>query len=106
MTDTIKAWQCIGCGSIEARETCIGVCEYRKAEFVHAGVHAQALVALEHAQSELAMLQRFVGQLAHITPHDDAFKTSYLALQRKARTLVDAGPPADEPARARSPLAA
>ena len=106
MIDTIKAWQCIGCGTIEARETCIGVCEYRKAEFVHAGQHARALVDLERARHDLGLLQAFVRQLARTTPHDDAFKTSYLALQRKARTLVDAGPPATEPAPAPSALAA
>jgi len=28
MSDPVKAWQCIGCGSIEAPQTGIGVCQH------------------------------------------------------------------------------
>ena len=34
MIDTIDAWQCIGCGKIEAPQTCIGVCRDRKVYFI------------------------------------------------------------------------
>jgi hypothetical protein len=30
MKDYVKAWQCIGCGKIEAPQACIGVCQDRK----------------------------------------------------------------------------
>ena len=30
MGDYIQAWQCIGCGKIEAPQTCVGVCRDRK----------------------------------------------------------------------------
>jgi hypothetical protein len=30
MGDYIQAWQCIGCGRIEAPQTCVGVCRDRK----------------------------------------------------------------------------
>jgi hypothetical protein len=33
MTERMKAWQCIGCGNLDAAQTCIGVCDYRKVEF-------------------------------------------------------------------------
>jgi uracil-DNA glycosylase len=26
----VKAWQCVGCGKIEAPQTCIGICQDRK----------------------------------------------------------------------------
>ena len=36
MNDYAKAWQCIGCGRIEAPQPCLGICEDRKVEFVYA----------------------------------------------------------------------
>ena len=32
MSEHTKAWQCIGCGRIEAPQTCIGICEDCKVE--------------------------------------------------------------------------
>jgi hypothetical protein len=49
MNDYVKAWQCIGCGKIEAPQTCIGVCQDRKVEFVYADEHEEALAQLEVA---------------------------------------------------------
>lgn len=40
MNETVKAWQCIGCGEIEAPQTCIGVCQDRKVDFVYASEHS------------------------------------------------------------------
>lgn len=93
MIDTIKAWQCIGCGSIEARETCIGVCEYRKAEFVAAAEHQRLAADLEATRSELGAFRRLVARLARVTPRAGAFESSYRALQQQAQTLLqDAAP--------------
>jgi hypothetical protein len=46
MNAYVKAWQCIGCGKIEAPQTCIGVCQDRKVEFVYAFEHEEALAQL------------------------------------------------------------
>jgi hypothetical protein len=50
MSDYVKAWQCIGCGKIEAPQTCVGVCQNRKVEFVYAFEHEAALARLEVAR--------------------------------------------------------
>jgi hypothetical protein len=47
MADHVKAWQCIGCGNIEAPQTCIGVCEHHKVQFVYAFEHDRVLAELE-----------------------------------------------------------
>lgn len=49
MSDRVKAWQCIGCGRIEAPQTCIGICQDRKVEFVYAAEHQEALAAPANA---------------------------------------------------------
>jgi hypothetical protein len=87
MPDTIVAWQCIGCGRLEALQNCIGVCQDRKVELVSAWDHAEALVALEEAQTRLAVLDEFLARLTRTKPHEDAWKASYLALQGEARKL-------------------
>jgi hypothetical protein len=43
MTKRVMAWQCIGRGKIEAPQTCIGVCQDRKVEFVCASEHEEPL---------------------------------------------------------------
>lgn len=95
MTEYVKAWQCIGCGSVEAPQTCIGVCEHRKVQFVYAQEHEAVLHELDHARQELARVRAFVQRVAHITPHDDAWQASYRALQKEAARLL--GVPAPRP---------
>lgn len=86
---TIKAWQCIGCGRLEAPATCVGVCEDRPVELVSAWDYAEVAVALEAANERIAALESVLGRLAHVTPREGAWKDSYLALQAQARRLLE-----------------
>ena len=87
--NTITAWQCIGCGRLEAPQNCIGICQDRKVELVSAWDHAEALVALDDANERIAALQAIVAKLAHTTPREGTWKDSYLALQLQARKLLE-----------------
>jgi len=87
--NTITAWQCIGCGHLEAPQNCIGICRDRKVELVSAWDHAEALVAVDDANERIAALQAIVAKLAHTTPREGAWKDSYLALQLQARKLLE-----------------
>ena len=53
MGDYINAWQCIGCGKIEAPQTCIGVCQDRKVQLVPLDEHEAALAEIQRAYGEL-----------------------------------------------------
>jgi hypothetical protein len=88
MTDHIKAWQCIGCGRIEAPQTCVGICQDRKVEFVYAFEHAEALAQAERAREQAAAFGALVRQLARTTPRDGEWERSYLALQDQARRVL------------------
>jgi hypothetical protein len=88
LPDTITAWQCIGCGRLEAPQNCIGVCQDRKVELVSAWDYAEALTALEDARESAAALESLLSKLAHTTPRGDAWKETYLALQKEARGLL------------------
>ena len=85
MTDYVKAWQCIGCGMVEAPQTCIGVCEYRKVELVYAFEHEQVLAKAAAALRRADVLEALVRQLAGVTPREGEWERSYRALQKQAR---------------------
>ena len=91
MTETVKAWQCIGCGKIEAPQTCVGICQDRKVELVYAQEH---LAALARAQAQTGAMELIVRQIAGITPREGEWERSYRALQERARqTLANAAVP-------------
>ncbi len=89
MAEHVKAWQCIGCGMIEAPQTCIGVCEHHKVEFVYADEHEATVAELTRTRAERDVLAAVVRRLARTTPRDDSWQRSYLALQAQARLALD-----------------
>jgi hypothetical protein len=91
MTDYVKAWQCLGCGKIEAPQTCVGVCQDRKVELVFANDHHDAL---KRERTRIESLESVVRQMATITPRAGEWEQSYRALQGRARqALAPAGQP-------------
>ncbi len=88
MTDYIQAWQCIGCGKIEAPQPCIGVCRDRKILMVGKDQHDQLLaecaVLRERLERAHAMLQRF----ALARPHEGQWESAWLALQAQLREAL------------------
>jgi hypothetical protein len=99
MNETVKAWQCIGCGKIEAPQTCIGVCQDRKVEFVYASEHKDALNELAQARRQLVLLKALAGRLAGTNPRSDGWERSYRASQERARSALAAIASDVDPAR-------
>ncbi len=84
MTDYLNAWQCIGCGRIEAPQNCIGVCQDARVQFVYAKDYEAALLRAEAGERALELVRK----LASVTPTAESFRQSYLTLQREARRIV------------------
>lgn len=76
MSEHIKAWQCIGCGRIEASAPCVGICEDRPVELVHVAELEEAL--------------GLIRQLAWSKPHEGQWERSFRDLQERARALLAA----------------
>jgi hypothetical protein len=91
VTEPVSAWQCIGCGRIEAPQTCIGVCQDRRVEFVYASHLREAEAALEATRTELDRLHALVHRLAFSRPREGEWERSYRALQAQARDALRAG---------------
>ena len=88
MTEYVNAWQCIGCGKIEAPQPCVGVCQDRKVQFVYAEEYEEALVEARQAARRADALQALVGQLALTTPRKGEWEQCYRALQSRARRAM------------------
>jgi hypothetical protein len=88
MVDRVIAWQCIGCGRIEAPQQCIGICRDRKVEFVEAADHDAEVQALRRQAEALAAVVR---QIANTTPRKGECERTWQALQARARQALDAG---------------
>ncbi|MBE2210414.1 MAG: hypothetical protein IAE66_02310 [Xanthomonadaceae bacterium] len=82
MTRTIEAWKCVGCGRLQAERPCIGVCSDRRIELVEAADYAELAWRVEQLEAALALI-------AHVTPKHEALPASWLALQARARTLLE-----------------
>lgn len=95
--ESISAWQCIGCGRIEAPQTCIGICQDRRVEFVYAAEYAALESELAAVRRERDMLSALARTLAFSRPRDGEWERSYRALQAQARVALGAARSATGP---------
>lgn len=86
--ERFKAWQCIGCGRIEGAQPCIGICQDRKAEFVHAAAYDEVVARLAAARREVDVLAAVVRLMAGTRPREGACERTYRALQDRAREAL------------------
>ena len=84
MPDYVNAWQCIGCGKIEAPQPCIGVCKDQRVQFVYAEDYEEALARVRSAEAALDLVRR----LARTNPREDGWQGSYRAFQDEARRIL------------------
>lgn len=77
-----KAWECIGCGRIEAPQPCLGICQDRAVELVRADDY-QAL------QADNAQMRELILRLARTSPRDGQWQAGYRALQARASELLE-----------------
>jgi hypothetical protein len=90
MIESMKAWQCIGCGRIEAPQQCVGICQDRKVELVYADEHREVSAELEAARRQVCALEGVVRRLATTHPNAGQWERSYRTLQQQARAALAA----------------
>ncbi|MDR2013539.1 MAG: hypothetical protein LBQ20_11030 [Rhodanobacter sp.] len=99
MTDYIQAWQCIGCGKIEAPQPCIGVCRDRKILMVGKDDYERARNEIEALRTQLATAHAMLRRFGLAKPNKGQWERSWLALQAQVREALvvldvpDEGPP-------------
>lgn len=88
MADYIQAWQCVGCGRIEAPQTCLGVCRDRKILMVAKDDHDRAVADLSGAQRRVEVALAMLARIVHSTPQGEQWERNYRALQEQARAAI------------------
>jgi hypothetical protein len=89
MTDTVKAWQCKGCGRLEGPAQCIGVCEDLPVELVNAADYETALASAARAEGRIARLEEVVRRIALTTPRKGEWERTWRALQLQAKRALE-----------------
>lgn len=88
MGDYIQAWQCIGCGRIEAPQTCIGVCRDRRVFFIGRDDHEAALAAIERLRERALRASSMLQRFACATPREGQWETSWHVLRAQVREAL------------------
>lgn len=79
--ERVHAWQCIGCGKLDAPQPCIGVCQDRKVELVNAS-------EFDRAEARILQLEGMLRVFALATPKAGEWERSYRLMQARARRLL------------------
>lgn len=87
MTDYITAWQCIGCGKLEAPQTCIGVCRDRKVFLVGKDEYDAALAEILRLHAQLDQVSSMLLRFERATPREGQWERAYHALQEQVREV-------------------
>lgn len=88
VTDYIQAWQCIGCGKIEAPQPCIGVCRDRKVLFIGKHEHEAALAEIARLRAQLQAAASRLQRFGLAAPRPGQWETAYAALRDEVRELL------------------
>jgi hypothetical protein len=93
MIETMTARQCIGCGRLEAQQTCVGICNDAKVELVYAEEYQALEKELTAARAQISALAAQMREIVNTEPRNEQWQQCYRALQERARralTLVGA----------------
>ena len=88
MTEYIQAWQCVGCGKIEAPQPCIGVCRDRKVFFIGKDEHEAALAEIARLRAQLQSAATHLQRFGLAAPRPGQWESAYTALREEARVLI------------------
>ena len=91
MVETLKVWQCVGCGRIDHPQPCIGICQDRMVEIVLASDYMATA-------SRMAELEALLRRIAATTPRAGQWELSFRAMQDQARrALASSGAKSSDP---------
>ena len=88
MAEYIQAWQCIGCGRMEAPQPCIGVCRDRKVLFIGKDEHEAALAEIARLSAQLRSTASRLQRFGLAAPRSGQWESAYAALRDQARALT------------------
>ncbi len=81
----IEVWRCPDCGSVDAPQECLGICIWRRFEWVRAAELDRRQPRVEDAIKLERRVHGLLGRIAFATPREGAWERSWRALSSQAR---------------------
>ena len=85
----IGVWRCVDCGAVDAPQECLGICIWRRFEWVGADAYELGHARAERVLAHVRRVSGLLGRVGHTTPRDGGWERSRRALGREARELVE-----------------
>lgn len=89
--DPIVVWRCDGCGGVDAMASCLGVCIWRRVEWVEASSYAAERARLSAELDFGSALLSLVRRVAYATPRAGGWQRSWDALRSDATLALGTG---------------
>jgi hypothetical protein len=86
---TVTGWWCAKCGNVDMPQPCIGVCVWRRAEWVNVIFYEQQLRLAEPHLHAAHSLTAFLVRAASVIARDGEWPRNLEALERQARAALD-----------------
>lgn len=95
--ERISVWRCARCGAVDAPQECLGICIWRRFEWVRVADYEARLAYTDAARELERRVFGLLGRVAFATPRADAWERSCRALGREAEILLARCAQAGEP---------
>ncbi len=87
MIEYIQAWQCIGCGKIEAPQPCIGVCKDKKVFLIGKNEHEAALAEIERLRGRIEQASAVLLRFERAEPREGQWERTWREMQAQVGTI-------------------
>ena len=85
----IAVWRCSDCGAVDAPQECLGICIWRRFEWVALSQFEAQQARAETTSMHERRLLGLLGRIAFTTPRGDAWERNWVALSAEAGALFE-----------------
>ena len=84
-------WWCAECGGIDAPQPCLGICVWRRVEWVNVTSYLEQRAAAHAERDTERRLRALVRRIASVTPRAGHWERGWRALEAQAQEVFHAG---------------
>lgn len=85
--ETQIVWRCEVCGAVDEPQECLGICIWRRFDWVDADSYRAALAELADAERRARAASDLVALMAFTRPRADSWEANWRALQTRGRAV-------------------
>ena len=89
-SSSIEVWRCARCGAVDAPQECLGICIWRRFEWVQTSIFEQRRQQVADTEGVTRRIFGLLRRIAFSTPRTGGWERSWEALSLEARDLIRA----------------